>query len=203
MKLLLFSDIHADWKALESLLAQEADYYVAAGDLSNWAKNLDRAGEILMRRSGKVWVIPGNHESGKDITEMCDAFGLENVHGKSWTMNGIQFAALGYSNLTPFDTPGEFTEEELTKHLDILSEPRPGVLICHCPPHGTTLDEAGPGKHFGSPAITKAIARMQPRYFFCGHIHEAAGREEVLGQTIARNLGKKGYLLNLETSLAA
>ena len=34
MKLLIFSDIHNNLKALERLMDMEADYYFAAGDLS-------------------------------------------------------------------------------------------------------------------------------------------------------------------------
>ena len=42
------------------------------------------------------------------------------------------------------------------------------------------------------------LQREQPRYFFCGHIHEAAGAQEKLGRTSAMNVGKKGYLLDLD-----
>ena len=38
----------------------------------------------------------------------------------------------------------------------------------------------------------------QPRFFFCGHIHEAAGAQQKLGVTSAMNVGKKGYLLDLD-----
>ena len=43
MKLLIFSDIHCDLKALERLMATEADYYFAAGDLVNWGRGLEPA----------------------------------------------------------------------------------------------------------------------------------------------------------------
>ena len=57
MKLLIFSDIHNDWKALERLLATEADYYIAAGDQVTWARGLDRCGEILQKRGDRVFVL--------------------------------------------------------------------------------------------------------------------------------------------------
>jgi len=47
VRLLIFSDIHNDWKTLERLLAIEADYYIAAGDQVTWAKGMERCGEIL------------------------------------------------------------------------------------------------------------------------------------------------------------
>ena len=41
------------------------------------------------------------------------------------------------------------------------------------------------------------IDRYQPRYFYCGHIHEAAGQMEILGRTQAFNVGKRGVMLDL------
>ena len=44
VKLLIFSDIHGDKAALEKLMAIEADYYFAAGDLANFGRGLERYG---------------------------------------------------------------------------------------------------------------------------------------------------------------
>ena len=38
LRILIFSDIHNDWKTLETLLSVEADYYIAAGDQVTWSK---------------------------------------------------------------------------------------------------------------------------------------------------------------------
>ena len=42
MKILIFSDIHGDLRALERVVAQPADIYIAAGDLCNFDKGLER-----------------------------------------------------------------------------------------------------------------------------------------------------------------
>jgi predicted phosphodiesterase len=76
LKLLLVSDIHNDYKTLDRHMATEADRYVAAGDLVSWSRDLDRAGEVLQRRAGKVYVLPGNHESEQQIAELCRKYGL-------------------------------------------------------------------------------------------------------------------------------
>jgi len=47
MKILIFSDIHGDLRALEKIAAQPADIYIANGDLSTFGRGLDRCGEIL------------------------------------------------------------------------------------------------------------------------------------------------------------
>jgi Icc-related predicted phosphoesterase len=197
MKALIFSDIHSDIRTLNRLLDIEADLYIAAGDLVNWSRGLDKAGEALQRHGHKVWVMPGNHESEAQIAAMCERYGLRNFHGRSFEAGGVHFAGLGYSNPTPFDTPGEYSEEELARRLEPFASLKPLVLVCHCPPKGTLLDRAAPNRHFGSPSVLDFIQRYQPAYFFCGHIHEAEGVTDRIGPTIGVNTGKKGFLLDL------
>jgi uncharacterized protein len=201
VQLLLFSDIHTDWKTLERILATEADYYISAGDQVSWARGLDKCGEILKSRGDKVWVMPGNHETSSQIADMCEKYGLNNFHERTFDVGQWKVAGLGYSSPTPFDTPGEYTEEELECKLAELGKsagPGPMVLVCHAPPFETPLDRVREGLHAGSRAVREFIEQRQPDYFFCGHIHEAEGVETTMGKTRARNLGKKAYLLELD-----
>jgi Icc-related predicted phosphoesterase len=197
MKILVFSDIHSDLAALEQVLATEADLYFAAGDLVNWSRGLDRVGEILKRRAGRMYVLPGNHESEQDIRQMCSRYGLRSFHGESLEAGGYRIAGLGYSNPTPFGTPGEYSEEELARRLSAFAGCERLVLVCHCPPKGTALDRARPGVHLGSQSVRDFIESEQPELFFCGHIHEAHGASELLGRTQAFNVGKRGRLIEL------
>lgn len=198
MKLLIFSDIHTDWKRLERLLAMEADLYIAAGDQATWSRGLDRCGEILAARAEKVYVLPGNHESAAQIEEMCRRFGLHNFHEGRLELGQWHVAGLGYSNPTPFDTPGEYTEQQIAEKLQPFAGFKPLVLVCHAPPYGTALDQIRPGQHAGSRSVREFIEKHQPAWFFCGHIHEAEGKAIEMGATRARNVGKRGYLLELE-----
>ncbi len=76
---------------------------------------------------------------------------------------------------------------------------RVDILVTHVPPYGI-LDTVNSrlarpewaGRHAGSKAILQYIRRYQPRYVFCGHIHEAEGTENV-GQTQVYNLGQGGH----------
>ena len=200
MKLLIFSDIHGDKAALERLMEQDADYYFCAGDLANWGKGLDVLGPVMQRHADRVYIIPGNHESEVDIAHFCERFGFHNFHGKSMRIGEHVVAALGYSNPTPFNTPGEYTEEELAERLSKFDDEKPEVLICHCPPKSTRLDRAGEGQHFGSQSVREFIGKSQPRYFYCGHIHEAAGASETFGRTEGFNVGKQGRSLLLDAA---
>ena len=199
MKLLVFSDIHTDKRALEKLMAVEADIYVCAGDLVSWASGLDGMAELLRPHAGKMYMLPGNHESEADIARLCEKFGFQNLHGRSIEMDGVHIAGLGYSNPTPFNTPGEYTEAQLAERLAPFAGLSPLVLICHCPPFDTDLDGVKPGAHFGSRAIREFIDAFEPVRFFCGHIHECEGRDVMIGHTRGANVGKRGYLLDLAT----
>src|SRR6202451_3217259 len=110
---LIFSNIHNNARALERLMEIEADYYFAAGDLVSWARGLDKMGEIMKRRAERVYVLPGNHESEKDIQDFCARYALHDFHGGTLAVGDVHIAGLGYSSPTPFKTPGEYSEEEL------------------------------------------------------------------------------------------
>lgn len=198
LRLLIFSDIHNDWKTLERLLATEADYYIAAGDQVTWAKGIERCGEILQSRGDKVYVLPGNHESADQVATMCARFGLHNFHERHIEVGKWRVAGLGYSNPTPFNTPGEYSEAQLGDRLRRFADLTPLVLVCHAPPYGTALDAVRNGLHAGSHSVREFIETHQPDYFFCGHIHEAEGVEIAMGRTRAKNVGKQGHLLELD-----
>lgn len=73
------------------------------------------------------------------------------------------------------------------------------ILLCHQPPY-KILDkinfpgapESHQGKHAGSKVILDYIKKYQPKYVFCGHIHEAEGKAKI-GKTEIYNLGQAGH----------
>jgi Icc-related predicted phosphoesterase len=74
------------------------------------------------------------------------------------------------------------------------------ILVCHQPPYGFLDKVSGKygapksyiGKHAGSEAILNYIKKYQPRYVFCGHIHEGEGIKRI-GKTEVYNLGVAGH----------
>ena len=197
MKVLIFSDIHGDVKAIEKLIAESADLYISAGDLSTFGRALDRCGEALRPLGERLWVLPGNHETDRDNREFCGKYGFVDFHRQVRQLRGTQWAGLGYSNVTPFNTPGEFSEDEISQALAAFDGLQPLYLVVHFPPLGTQLDEFAAGKHAGSPTLRSWVERAQPAFLFCGHIHECAGRADRLGPTQCFNVGKQGYTLEI------
>jgi len=200
MRILLFSDIHGDVRALERLLRQPADVYIAAGDLSTFGRDLDRCAAALGPLGERLWLLPGNHETHDQTRALCERYGFTDFHQQIRALGGTHWAGLGYSNPTPFNTPGEYTEEEIAEALAAFDDLRPLNLVVHFPPHGTALNQVGPfsrGQHAGSRVLRAWVTRVQPAHLFCGHIHECAGRTDRIGQTECLNVGKQGYLLEI------
>ncbi len=195
MRVQVFSDIHGDIAALRRAVAVPADVYIAAGDLVTWPAPLDPCTAALRPLGDRLWIMPGNNETAEQVETYCTDHGFRNFHDTAVELHGRWFVGMGYSNITPFDTPGEYTEEELAARLAPYASMRPQVLVCHAPPSGTALDEAAPGLHFGSAAVREYIDAHQPSFCFCGHIHEGEGRSVTMGATVAVNVGKAGYLL--------
>ena len=122
--------------------------------------------------------------------------GSERLRLQERIWKTAMIGGLGYSSPTPFDTPGEYTEEEMARQLEPFRVSVPLIMVCHCPPFGTELDRMSNDAHAGSRAIGEFIEECQPAAFFCGHIHEAHGVACSLGKTKAWNVGKLGVLLD-------
>ncbi|HYM11920.1 MAG TPA: metallophosphoesterase [Bryobacterales bacterium] len=148
-----------------------------------------------------MWVLPGNHESADEIAAFCAKFGFRNFNEQAWLTGEYWIAGLGYSNPTPFNTPGEYSEAELAARLEPFAALAPLILVCHAPPWSTSLDRIGAGANGDSRAVRAFVEQHAPDYLFCGHIHECGGVETRLGRTRAVNLGKKGYLPELMAAL--
>jgi uncharacterized protein len=129
----------------------------------------------------------------------------------------------GYSNITPWHSYREQTEEQLAESLRALagnlSAPAAAVVNVHVPPFDSGLDEApaldpdlrviqvlGQVKlvPVGSTAVRDLLLSVQPLLGLHGHIHEASGVRR-LGRTVAINPGSdystgtlNGALVRLE-----
>jgi uncharacterized protein len=197
MKVLIFSDTHGDLRSLERIVARPADIYIAAGDLSNFGKGLDPCGEILRPLGERLLVLPGNHETHEQTKAFSNKFGFVDFHCQLRNFGDTRWAGLGYSNITPFKTPGEYSETEIAAALAAFDGVSQLHLVVHFPPYDTKLDEYAPGQHAGSPTLRAWVEKEKPTVLFCGHIHETAGRSDRLGSTPCFNVGKQGYALEV------
>jgi uncharacterized protein len=199
VKLLLFSDLHADKDAASRLvrLSGEADVVVGAGDFGNMRRDVSVCIDVLRHIRVPAVLVCGNNESHEELANACRLWpGAVVLHGSGTELGGIPFFGIGGGvPVTPFGAWSyDFSEkdaEHLLKHC-----PSGAVLISHSPPKGA-VDLSSAGRSLGSTAVRDAVMRTQPRLVVCGHIHGSAGREEKIGATPVINAGPAGMLWTL------
>jgi hypothetical protein len=148
-----------------------------------------------------LWVLPGNHETHAETQAFCEQFGFVDFHCKVRALEGqngvTHWGGLGYSNPTPFNTPGEYSEDQIARLLEQFENIAPLHFVVHFPPLNTAVDCIRAGKHAGSRTLRAWVERAQPAALYCGHIHEAAGATDRLGNTPMFNVGKAGHAVEL------
>lgn len=174
---------------------KDVDALVIIGDLTQFGPV--SAGEEVLEpvRNLRIPVlcVPGNCDP-KNIVEVLERWGI-NLHGKRARLGEWTFLGLGGSNITPFNTPFEFTENEIWEALtSLVREDRKVVLVTHAPPFNSSSDLCRGGAHAGSKSVRRFIEERKPVLNLCAHIHEARGIERI-GETLVVNPGPlfEGY----------
>src|SRR5262245_53852376 len=194
MRLLLFSDLHADVGAARRLvaLARSADVLVGAGDFGNVRRHVGDCIDVLRAVSKPAVLVPGNNESADELRDACRAWPSAHVlHGEQVTIGGVTFFGLGAGvPVTPFGAWSfDLTEDEAAT---LLAGCPPGVvLVSHSPPKGA-VDVSSRGQALGSTAVRAAVERLRPALVVCGHIHGSAGQKANIGPTPVVNAGPAG-----------
>ncbi len=167
MKLLVLSDIHDEEKALEFFEKVDYDVAVVLGDTTS--NTISFMQEVMEKKN--VFVIPGNCEN--EHLQDVILSSKQSLHLKKIKINEIELVGCGFSNPTPFGTPGEKSEEELEIMLKNIVLNENTLFFTHAPPFGCF--DLAKGEHRGSKAIRKKIEREQPLAVFSGHFHEYEG----------------------------
>ncbi|WP_300612283.1 hypothetical protein [Trebonia sp.] len=159
-----------------------------------------------------IYAAPGNDDP-LAIDDVLRAHGdgrLRFVEGEIVELApGMQMLSTGYTNITPWDTHREYTEDEIREHLkrmtDRLEQPETAIFNIHVPPYNSRLDTApllgqdlkvktAAGAQMtapvGSVAVREAIENIQPLLTLHGHIHESGG-SVTIGRTTAINVGSE------------
>jgi Icc-related predicted phosphoesterase len=121
----------------------------------------------------------------------------------------METLSTGYTNITPWDTHREYSEDQIRAHLkqmtDRLAHPERAIFNRHVPPYNSRLDTApllgqdlkvktAAGAQVtapvGSVAVREAIEQIQPLLGLHGHIHESGGSVKI-GRTTAINVGSE------------
>ncbi len=181
-----FTDLHGNLDALKEGLrkGEKCDLIICAGDLSTFGAGLGEMIAELKKSKVRVMLVPGNHETFGEINALAPGL---NIDAKVVSFKGLNFAGIGGSNRTPFNTPNEWEESEARALLRNFRGIKNLVLVSHAPPKGY-LDSTG-GINTGSAAVREFIDEEGPLLVICGHIHEHAGESVKAGPTTIINPG--------------
>ncbi len=180
MRFLILSDIHANWHALEAVLADaegKYDQVTCCGDLVGYNANPDRVVDWVQTNSGLT--IRGNHDKVVAGLEALDWFNEVAQEAARWTMRRIDRAHLAYLRELP---AGPISNE----HFHIW--------------HGSLTDE--------DEYVTRAqeAAPSFPRFDFhlgfFGHTHLQGGffsRRGRVGQLAPVHKEETDYTIDLES----
>jgi putative phosphoesterase len=198
LKILAASDIHGDSRATKKLALraeeEKVDLVVLCGDITGLVETKDLI-KPFKDRGKKVLLLPGNWDSFATTDFLASIYGVKNLHGYSAQYEQIGFFGAGGADVGPFS---RLSEQELMKTLGQahkgLEHVERKVMVTHMHPRGSKSEFSG---FKGSTAIRKAIDKFKPDVLLHGHIHEAAGMEEMIGTTRVINAGKKGVILEI------
>lgn len=203
MRVVCCGDIHGAFRAVERLapILATADLAILTGDLTTFGDAADvlRVVDAFRAYVPAVWAVTGN----LDMPWSIDALRARRIslHGEGRWLGSLGVFGCGGSNVTPMDTPTEFSEDELASILRsghaTVREAQQTLLICHTPPFDTRLDRLRDGTPVGSPAVRSFIETYRPTIAVVGHIHEGRGTDRI-GDTLVLNAGalfEGGYVV--------
>jgi len=208
MKIISFGDIHEDLNNL-TLLKNElesADLVIVTGDLTNFngRKEAERVIDEIMKYNENVLAQLGNLDQA-EVNDYLTEKGI-NLHRNGFIRDDIGIFGVGGSNLTPFNTPTEFSEDEietfLLEGIDKVKDAKFKIMVPHMPPKDTKIDIITAGAHVGSQSVRDFILKHKPDITLSGHIHEARG-SDTIENTLAFNAGmfrEGGYVVITKTS---
>lgn len=183
---------------------------------------LTYADEKLKESGIRCFVSPGNDDMQELDNLIRTSKYVTLAEGKVIRLDDHhELISSGWSNLTPWHTYREESEEKLLIRYEAMlaqvQNPRTSIFNLHVPPYASSLDDAPEltkdlrpkyaGNSLipvGSRAVRMVVERYQPLVGFFGHIHEARAATRI-GKTLCINPGsmyEQGVLCGALVTLA-
>lgn len=189
--------------AADDSYREEVMTRVMVDEVVRWVALAD---EKLTGTAVRCLIMPGNDDEF-EIDAVLGSERVENPDDHVLRVGDLQVLSSAWANPTPWDSPREETEEQLTARYERIAtelDPElPAIYNLHVPPFDTGLDTAAEldadlgvvttgGQPntipVGSRAVRSFIEARQPLVSLHGHIHESRGVAR-LGQTVCLNPG--------------
>jgi hypothetical protein len=199
-KILAVSDIHGDSKLVERLAKrakkENVDLVIIAGDLTLFEQSTKNLIGPFVKENKEVLLLPGNHESMSTIKTLTEIYPkTKHLHGYSLKKDNLGIFGAGYdSAIGPFWIEDEEIFKILKKGHDKIKNMEKKIMVTHTPPKGGVSEFTGIK---GSNAVKKAIKEFKPDILITGHIHEAGGLQEKIGNTIVLHVARKPTIFEI------
>ena len=196
MKILAFTDLHANFKAfksIENLVKQEdPDLLIDCGDISIFENELEYLVSRIAELGKKCLIIHGNHESSGRFAEACKEHkNIIFLHNNVQRIGKYLFFGWGGGG---FSLRDKAFEEAAKKSMTDLRKDDKIILLTHAAPYGTDVDYLF-GEHAGNKSIRKFIEKYNPIIALCGHLHENNGKSDKIASTKVINPGPMGRII--------
>lgn len=203
-KILAAADTHGDMtlhkRMVDAAKKEDVDLVLIAGDFSvddECPKGFIQAFKDIGK---EVMFVPGNHESELTSGFLEDFYGIRNLHGFSVNYEGFSLMGCGGANIGMNQIDEEELFHRLKKADKYIKKDNKKIMVTHVHPSGSKI-ERFTSFFPGSSGVTKAIYEFQPDILICGHVHEAGGIEEKMGNTRVINVSKTPKIIEIDRKL--
>jgi len=198
MKLLAFTDLHANLTALrrieQTVKREKPDILVNLGDFTVFEQNIDAVCKRIAKLHKKQLVLHGNHEEEATAALMAKMHDWTFCHNKLVEIDGITFVGFGGGGFSSEEP--EFTRF-VRRNESKLKKAETIVLLTHQPPYRTPLDHLY-GDYVGNRTFTKFIKQHKNvKLALSGHIHETTGKTGKLNNAFLTNPGPFGKVFKI------
>lgn len=177
MKLLCCADFHNSVNLMDfgtKVKKDAPDAIVTLGDISTQDLSIIKSTADAL--GIPVIGICGNHDEVDALVKV----GIEDLHGRCKTINGVSFAGMGGS--LRYKPSGNMFLSQRESIEVAAALPKADVLITHDKPYSgwfvDTKAQFAKDPHAGLVGITKYICKNKPKYHLYGHLHQRMTEEK-------------------------
>ncbi len=146
---------------------------------------------------GKPWLfIPGNHDPAAEYLKIgSQPWSTSITHSHLITFLGLETLIIPWT--PPCGWNWTLTSTHLKELIATYQNAIVDLIITHAPPRGV-LDEKTKWYHRNTPTLQPLVQCLEPRYYFCGHMHLDGGKIETHDRTTFVNAACHNMILELD-----
>lgn len=199
LRILAAGDFHADTKVAKDLAnkaeKENIDLVILNGDIVEEDRTEGIIGPFL-EKNKKVFILPGNHETLATTNFLAEFYNVTNLHGYAVKYDDVGIFGCGGADIGLTQLTDEEIFVTLQKGHERVKNMEKKIMVTHIHPADSRIEKFSSFVK-GSKGLMQAIKTFKPNVLICGHVHEAEGIEEKIGNTLVMNVGKKGRVIEI------